>query len=519
MRRLLLYICIILSPCVCFAEDIYISQTLQGGDSGVSCANSHSISWFNTSGNWGNPKVSGKIGPGDTAHLCGTMSTNLIVQASGSNGSPITILFEKGAKFSAPTWTGTAITINTKNYITLDGGTNGIIEATDNGTLSIWGGPKTYNTNLWGVYVNAADNVIVKNLTIKNLYDRLDNSADCVTGRGYGIYVLSSTNVTLDHNTMDRLSRGVQSGPNSQFTIKNNTISSADVGINMGVGTTATDVSVYNNTITGSAAWSGSFDAQTCLNYQAQGCSSDCVTNFFNHVDGMHFFTGYNGTGTISNLKIYNNFVQDVGPGTAHIYVEYAGLNGAKIYNNILIDTGIRMPVNGMITVKAADEVKIYNNAIIGAGSSVANRAIYLNSQNYNGIDYPLNIDIKNNIISGVKWAVGIQPGSTLTADYNDYYNNDATPFSNIAGTASINFTNWQADGHDAHGMNINPQLGVNYKFTLSSPTNIKSGGVNLSSIFNTDKDGVVRPGVAGWSLGAYQDNWWPSPPMYLQIQ
>ena len=41
----------VLFPFVSFAEDIYISETLQGADTGSNYSNSHSASWFNTSGN------------------------------------------------------------------------------------------------------------------------------------------------------------------------------------------------------------------------------------------------------------------------------------------------------------------------------------------------------------------------------------------------------------------------------------------------------------------------------------
>ena len=184
-------------------------------------------------------------------------------------------------------------------------------------------------------------------------------------------------------------------------------------------------------------------------------------------------------------------------------------MQGAKIYNNVMVDTGINVPSNGMITVKIANDVKIYNNTIIGAGPSVNNRAIYLNDGPSSGTS-PQNIDIKNNIISGVKFAVGFQPGSTLTADYNDYYNNDATPFSSTGG-GNINFATWQSQGRDAHGTTANPQLDVNlnvdYKLTSSSPASIKTGGTNLSSIFTIDKSTATRPQTGGWSIGAYDAN------------
>jgi len=114
-------------------EDFYISQTAQGGDTGLDCANAHSVSWFNMSGNWGTG--AGKISAGDTVHLCGTITTSLVAQASGSSGLPINILFETDAKISkAVCGSNGCINTNSKTYITIDGGTNGIIESTTMGT-------------------------------------------------------------------------------------------------------------------------------------------------------------------------------------------------------------------------------------------------------------------------------------------------------------------------------------------------------------------------------------------------
>jgi hypothetical protein len=70
---------------VAFAENIYISQTAQGSNRDTNCGNAHSVVWFNVSSNWSKPKASGKIGPGDTVHLCGVITTSL----TGSSNVPL----------------------------------------------------------------------------------------------------------------------------------------------------------------------------------------------------------------------------------------------------------------------------------------------------------------------------------------------------------------------------------------------------------------------------------------------
>lgn len=88
-KIIVLFGCLVLFPFFCFSEDIYISQAAQGADSGTGCSNSHSAAWFNTAANWANPKQAGKIGPGDTAHLCGTIVIALDIKGSGSSEKPI----------------------------------------------------------------------------------------------------------------------------------------------------------------------------------------------------------------------------------------------------------------------------------------------------------------------------------------------------------------------------------------------------------------------------------------------
>jgi len=486
------------------AQDIYISQTAQGADSGSDCANSHSAAWFNTSGNWGNPKVSGKIGPGDTAHLCGTITTQLTTQASGSSGNPITILFENGAKFSLPTWTTNtgAITVSGNNYITIDGGTNGIIEATDNGTFSIWGGTNDYNANLYGIHLDGVNNIVIKKMTIRNMYNRLENSQDCVTVRGVGIYMEgTSSNITIDSNTIYGASRDISLllyAGMSGFAIKNNTLSSAEVEVNVGASGNSSDVNIYGNDISGGTGWHGLFNTATCLNYQSEGCQSDCVTNNYNHTDGVHVFAP---SATLNIVNIYNNYTHDFGTtGTGHIYVEYRGVTNARIYNNVCVNTtSSNYAANGIITIKGTDGAKIYNNTIVSAAGPDHDTGINLNDySSYQAI----NTDIENNIISGARCLIFWQPGSTWISDYNNFYGyNLSYAFQQYNTPYMMSW--WNGQGYDAHGSTSNPSLDSNYKPTGGSP--VINTGTSLSSYFTTDKDGISRLQGSAWDIGAYE--------------
>lgn len=70
--------------------DFYIANTSIGTGDASSSSNAAGVSYFNTSSNWANPKVGGKIGPGDTIHLIGTINpqgSGAIVTATISGGA------------------------------------------------------------------------------------------------------------------------------------------------------------------------------------------------------------------------------------------------------------------------------------------------------------------------------------------------------------------------------------------------------------------------------------------------
>ena len=102
-------------------EDVFITQATSGVDTGANCANAHSVAWFNTATNWG--VGAGKISAGDTVYLCGTITSRLNVQASGSAGNIITITAAAGGATldMQSTSNFVAFSFNAFQYITVDG--------------------------------------------------------------------------------------------------------------------------------------------------------------------------------------------------------------------------------------------------------------------------------------------------------------------------------------------------------------------------------------------------------------
>jgi hypothetical protein len=161
MNRLVTILCALLAIPV-MAADFYVSQNGSGS--------TNSLAWLNVQTNWN--RGAGTILPGDTVHLCGTLTNNLGIRTNGTAGNPITILFEPNAKFSAGTMFNTGW-IQIADHIVIDGGANGRLELTDNGTTSTYGGTfSTNNGSVWGIFGDNHNDVTINNLTIAGLYVR-----------------------------------------------------------------------------------------------------------------------------------------------------------------------------------------------------------------------------------------------------------------------------------------------------------------------------------------------------------
>ena len=468
--------------------NIYITQN--GTGSGISCTDSHSVTWFNTAGSWGTGV--GQIGLGTTVHLCGTISTSLVVQASGSSGSPITIVFETGAKLSSAYWgvgSSAAISANAKSYITVDGNNTGVIENTANGD-----GLANEQVSS-GIYITSCSFIEIKNLTIQNIYIHVQNS-NYPSGsvETYGIADDGCSNVSIHNNTIHDVKYGLfRIASNSGSTL--NWYSNTIYDVNWGMGVTAAGsgvvldtVNIYNNDITMGNKW-------------------DDIGNS-NHHNGIYAYTDVPEAGQITNLSIYGNYfhgaVGQVWTSTANIFTSYAVPN-LKIYNNLFVGNS-GDPANGYITLAfetGASTPLIANNTIIGSSATSYNNAYGTISPRCIILDVNTNTNatITNNICSTVAHGILTTSGSSFTSDYNDFYNVgyygvvNGTYYSAWSGGSS-----WQAAGHDANGINTNPLLSGTYTIPSNSPN--KDTGTSLSGLFTTDKAGTSRPQGSAWDIG-----------------
>jgi hypothetical protein len=196
----------------------YFAQTAQGANNGADCADAFAYNdgthGWNVAGNWV---------AGNTLHTCATVTiptntTGMVAAGSGTSSSPITVLFEPGAvlqsarfngcadgPFDGSASEGGAIDIpSSRSFIILDGGTNGVIQNTANGTglansacsLGIW---------------DAGDNIIVRNVTVKNIYNRVRGTTTTTGGSTADLFVSGgATSMKICNNTLNNASIGAE---------------------------------------------------------------------------------------------------------------------------------------------------------------------------------------------------------------------------------------------------------------------------------------------------------------------
>jgi hypothetical protein len=252
-------------------QDIYIAQTAAGGDTGADCADALAYTFFNSSSNWASSFTAGKISPGTTVHYCGTITgTNtsnvniFTTQGNGTSGSPITILFESGAIVQSPACPGgpggsNACILVPNNYITVNGGTNGTVQAMlngDSGATNCLGGTCTIQlANTMGVAVTGT-NDIVENLTVTHMcmHTFQDNDSGFFQGSCNGIYAAGNP-VLVTNNTIDNASTGIGGG-NSNQEISYNTLTYCNRCIVVGSTTGVfTGLKIHNNDISQLYTW------------------------------------------------------------------------------------------------------------------------------------------------------------------------------------------------------------------------------------------------------------------------
>ena len=476
-------------------------QVSQNGGSGT-----NTVAWFNMAGSWANPKVSGQIGPGDTVVLNGTITNGLTIQGRGSQENVITVLFAQNAQVVMPYPTNI---VSQKpciiyglylKYVKIDGGVNGKVWASDNGspTTCTPPGTNTYHTDGQGIlFYGCGTDVEICNLTVGPIYVRVPWSNDhsiSGTGDSTGISAAGITNCFIHNNTITDARTAIGAGGAPNVSIYSNSIVHFAQGIGVGVTSgTATNTLIYANQLNDNLSWKDEGSDQF-------------------HSGGVHV---YGVPGWASGVQIYNNrFGPVLGPQTTSAIFCEGNVESLAVWNNVIGFSLYTNTVGGGIAIGVCgtNHIPVYNNTIVvfnGNGAS----GISINPP-------PPAIapqgDIKNNLLVGLALPItmGNSTGTLYSCDYNLYYvTNAAYPifvyrnnYQNY-GNGPANWSYWLSQGFDTHSpQNIwtqDPLLDANFKLTGVSPA-IRAGTA-LDAAYNLDAAGRSRSASGSrWDIGAF---------------
>lgn len=481
MERVLKAIVLVIGISV-MAEDIYVGQIAAGSDDGSSPSNRHSMVWLNTSTNWASG--AGKVSPGDSVRMVGTLTSTLVMQTSGSSGNPITVKMESGSKFSKGTWyqsgaNGDAAIYGTgKGYLNFQGqgGTVVDFETTANGS-------NLANTNQSvGIWMEACNNIYAFNLCATNMYRRTPNSSED-NEFGCGIRFNTSANVVTVSNCF--LSQGnaplvvsMGAGDSNIFILNNWMSDAGEGGLVLATGSAGvTNVIISGNTVIHNDTWSGS--------------AGNAI-----HQNCMHLFA-VAGSSSIYGMKVFGNTFQGVSGTNMTGYLFLEGyIYSPKVYNNLFHPQGSGYGGNGYLTLKGAQGALVANNTFIGfsgVGTGIGTTGFG------GGIDNGQ--VVTNNLMINLGTFVADPTVSIAACDYNCYYPDSSSAFSGFR-----TFAQWQAAfGFDAHGKIQNPSLDSNFVPNVGD-TAARNSGVNLTSLgITSDFYGLSRPGSGAWTLGAFE--------------
>ncbi len=507
--------------------NIYIAQTAQGADSGSDCANAHAAAWFNAPANWGLTGA-GKITPGTTMHVCGTIvalpgTAGLVVNGSGTSIQPIKILFEPDAVLQSEYFGGSTncwslatcnagIEIFNHDYIIIDGGENGVIQNTANGTNL------TNHHDSVGVILQG-NNFIVRNLSINSIYINDPSTGTDWAGQNTANVKIQpgSTNVTVCNNHLNNARAGIASntagGVPPVYPLPSCDEDNFQKGANFfgnslrdhcwqisPMGTNNSIVNIFDNDISGTTNWA-------YLPNQAS----------YYHIDGI---IAWGAKGEQVALNIFNNHFHDAAFGTAAVYCTYGEAGSgckANIFNNVFEYTSndanktTAIWLNGSAGYLLGPNY-VLNNTIMNAGTAVQLAGDFAQATIENNLISEGTTG--NNYFLAKFYGTGSLPSILRQSDYNLFYGGRGFSFaggSYWAWPDTVGSPAWTSTGFDTHSIRTDPRLDAEYHLTTGSP--LIGAGINLTSLCHSlnlaplcfDKDNIARSLTESWDIGAYQ--------------
>jgi len=499
-------------------SQIYVAQNGAGSQSGEgSCSNAHPLSWLNRESDWGSG--AGKVAPGTTVDLCGTFTEPVETKGSGSSGKPVTILFTAGAKIAKGgagcPGSGCLNIANESAYITIDGGSDGVIENTDSGT-----GKESPSTTT-GILANGCKHCAIENLEIANLYvAKKGDEKDNTEIRGIFIREGSPEYVTVSHDVFHDMGWAVNieaSESTSHIYVEHDTFYHLTHGF--------TPTAAFNGGNIGPVVfahnhWYGN------LNWE-DGNPSNGTGPDTNHSDGVHCYSadGRGYTPHYNGLYIYDNYVEMEGEdNTAPIFLEGGSGDGSTpcadktsniwVYDNVFSSTDTELG-DGLLGAYSG-EPHIYNNTLIGSGRGqceVINDHVAAEMRFKDNVvtSCPMLIEAEKERLAanGMEYNLWANAGSSneaficLNPDEHHYDLVELLGWESCVGDAhSITTSNAKLDLQETVGAQGKPEAG--------SPA--LDAGANLTSLCPSTPEealckninGEARPSTGAWDIGAY---------------
>lgn len=475
-------------------------------------------------------------------HLCGTMTSELVVQGSGTSGNPITIVFESGAAvhISPGADSSGAVNLGGASYITLDGGAGqpcgwdtatNLSEGTCNGQIENMlygssgatcpGGACTTqpsNTGCPGdaLIQGSGSNIEIRNLNIGPAYVHTSTSND---GHGTpGICEDNGNNWNIHDN---KLHDGgwhtvivASSGTRSGISITNNEL--YNNGHNVAVGVTST---------LNGFTMSGNY----CHDMNNWDTSSDSW-----HNNCIHGYTNTSGQ-TMTNFTVNNNIMTGhMGQtATGQIFFECNGGTATNfaIFNNVLgnLDTSSSAAERLIDLSCATNNFWVYNNTEIGPNNSWGWCSMF----GYSGGPVISITANENNVLSTCNYTMEADSVTFGVSDYNAWGPGGGDPW-HVNNTPISSFSAWKsASGEGSHSTYNSSGVALSSAYKPNTGSPVIGAGVNVCNVnptfcsnypaIKSDLAGVPRPtGSTPWDVGALSLNTGaasetpPSPPSGL---
>ena len=376
-------------------ESIYIAQTAQGAGDGSSAENAYGVAWFNDANNWGTGE--NQIGPGDTVFLCGTLTTDLTFQGSGTESSCITV-DGADATLSATitvqerSWWRVQNCTWTDGYanrlISVLGGSNGVFSGNTADDFS--GDPAVWLAQ--GSSTNPAD------ITVSDNYIRT-TSADLGNTQHDIIKTEGSSDIIIEGNYLEMRAGGAGNWAHDDC------IQTYESGSSASHGNPENWTIRYNRLVMNSAATN---DRSWMMLENLSG-TNNIYGNLFLGLQGAEYANGISSSDNKSGMvfNIYNNtFVAKNDASTNMLNLQ--GTGTANLRNNILYAGGSQTMKTGTMTVNRD------HNLWYGLGSP--------SSSGYTGEikgQDPLFMDYDGNDFSPASNSPAVAAGASLGAPYD----------------------------------------------------------------------------------------------------